>query len=187
MNIELKYQSRLKKHRSYPLTFEEKNVMSPYINENIAHGIIEPSLSHFAAPWFFLKQGSTWRLWVDYLDLNTHVTPTISVLPRIVDIVQSLADAQVFSSLDLRGAYNLGSIAPGNEYKRAFVTHVRVFQYKVMPFGFMTAPSVFQTLMMVIFKDLVRSSVYVYLDNMLVFSKSVEEHSKYLLEVLSRL
>lgn len=95
-----------------------------------------------------------------------------------------LKGAKIFSKIDLRGAYNLLRIRPGDEWKTAFVCPQGHFEYTVMPFGLKTAPAIFQSMMEDIFSDLIGFSVLVYIDDILIFSKNEKEHKDAVREVL---
>jgi hypothetical protein len=98
-----------------------------------------------------------------------------------------LNGSKLFSKIDLRGAYNLLRIRPGDEWKTAFVCPQGHFEYTVMPFGLKTAPAIFQSMMEDVFSDMLGRSVLVYIDDILIFSKTEEEHCETVREVLRRL
>ena len=89
--------------------------------------------------------------------------------------------------IDLRHAYNLVRIAPGDEYKTAFRTRYGSFEWLVMPFGLSNAPSAFQRFMNDVFSDLLDVCVIVYLDDILIFSEDTDQHVHHVREVLRRL
>ena len=95
--------------------------------------------------------------------------------------------ANIFSKLDLRGAYNLLRIKEGDKYLTAFRTKFGSYEYLVMPFGLTNAPASFQNLVNDIFSDLLEIFVVVYLDDILIYSKSLEEHIGHVTQVLHRL
>ena len=92
-----------------------------------------------------------------------------------------------FSKFDLRGAYNLVRIAEGHEWLTAMQTRFGSYEYTVMPFGLCNAPSTFQNLVNDIFADIVEVYVVVYLNDILVYSKNLEDHTSHMKEVLRRL
>jgi hypothetical protein len=94
---------------------------------------------------------------------------------------------EIFTKLDLRGAYNLLRIRPGDEWKTAFRTRYGHFEYTIMPFGLTNAPAVFQHLMNGIFRKYMDEFVVVYLDDILIFSKNQENHDKHVCLVLTTL
>ena len=102
-------------------------------------------------------------------------------------LLTTFVDTQVFSKIDLRGAYHLIRIADGHEYLTAFNTRHGAFEYLVMPFGLTNAPATFQALMNEILGDLVNDCVVVYLDDILIYSRSQAEHVQHVKEVLRRI
>ncbi|PTQ26556.1 hypothetical protein MARPO_0998s0001 [Marchantia polymorpha] len=98
-----------------------------------------------------------------------------------------LCSGKYFTKIDLRGAYHLVQIRPGDKWKTAFRTHYGHFEYTVMPFGLTNAPAVFQHLMNDIFREYLDDFVVVYLDDILIFSKNQEAHNKHASLVLAKL
>jgi len=95
-----------------------------------------------------------------------------------------LKDAKVYTKIDLRVGYNNIRIAPGHEYKTAFRTRYGLFEYLVMPFGMANSPATFQYFMNDIFHDMTDIFVIIYLDDILIFSKNLEEHKIHVRKVL---
>ena len=108
-------------------------------------------------------------------------------LPLISSTFEPLAQASFFTKLDLRNAYHLVRIREGDEWKTAFNTHLGHFEYLVMPFGLTNAPAVFQNLVNNILRDMINCFVVVFLDDILVYSRSEAEHIKHVRLVLQRL
>ena len=96
-------------------------------------------------------------------------------------------ETNIFTKLDIQQAYHRIRMAPGHEYKTAFKSQYGLFEYLVMPFGFTNAPAQFQAHMQNIFADLLDISVVIYLDDILIFSKTIEEHRQVVRDVLQRL
>ena len=101
--------------------------------------------------------------------------------------LEPLTQATVFTKLDLRNAYHLVRIRKGDEWKTAFKTPRGHYEYLVMPFGLTNAPAVFQALMNDVLRDMLDQFVVVYLDDILIFSRSLEEHVQHVRLVLERL
>jgi len=93
----------------------------------------------------------------------------------------------VYTKIDLWAGYNNIHIAPGHEYKTAFRTHYRLFKYLVMPFGMTNSPATFQYFMNDIFHDMTDIFIIIYLDDILIFSRNLEEHKIHVRRVLQRL
>lgn len=170
----------------YNLTEDETKTMEEKINENLRKGFIRHSSSPAGAPCFFVKKkDGTLRLCVDYHGLNSVTTKNRYPLPLISDLVRTLSRAKVFTALDLRGAYNLVRIKEGDEWKTAFRTRFGHFEYLVVHFGLTNAHAIFQHMMNDIFREHLDKFVIVYLDDIIVFSNSVEEHKEHLRCVFS--
>lgn len=108
-------------------------------------------------------------------------------IPRLADLVESFRGAVIFTRLDLRSAYNLVRVKEGHEYLTAFRTPIGHFEYLVMPFGLGNAPSVFQRFIQDVLSDCIGSYVQVYLDDVIIYSTSLNEHIKHVRTVLKLL
>ena len=129
----------------YGLSEPELEALHTYLADNLAKGFIQPSKSPAEAPILFVKKkDDSLRLYVDYRVLNKVMVHNPYPLPLIPALLDRLRTGRIFSEIDLRGAYNLVRIKPGDERKTAFRTSYGHFEYKVMPFGFTNAPTVFQ-------------------------------------------
>ncbi len=174
--------------RLYNLSKPEREAMEKYITESVAAGIIRPSSSPVGAGFFFVeKKDKTLRPCIDYTGLNEITVKNKYPLSLLDSAFSPLHTACVFSKLDLRNAYRLVRIKEGDEWKTAFNTHLGHFEYLVMPFGLTNAPAVFQCLVNDVLRDLLDKTVFVYLDDILIFSSSMEEHISHVQDVLKRL
>ena len=187
--IEFKVNAILPKPRKpFTLSMPERNALAIFIEENLQKGFIRKSKSPIALGTFLVpKPNGEYRTVVDFRPVNDIVVDNRNPIPSIDDLMMYLNDARIFTKIDLRGAYNLLRIRPGDEWKTAFVCSQGQFEYTVMPFGLKTAPSIFQSMMEDIFSDMLRQSVLIYLDDILIFSKSTEDHVSLVREVLRRL
>jgi transposase InsO family protein len=177
-----------KPRKPFQLSRPESEALATYLKENLATGFIQKSQSPIAMGVFLVKKANgEFRTVVDFRPVNEIVVDNRNPIPCIEDIMTYLNDARIFSKIDLRGAYNLLRIRPGDEWKTAFVCSQGQFEYTVMPFGLKTAPAIFQSMMEDIFGDMLRSKVLIYLDDILIFSKNEEEHVEHVREVLKRL
>ena len=146
-------------------------------------GLIQKSTSPFVAPVLFVKKkDGTQRMCVDYRGLNKITVPNRYPLPRVDDLLDKLQGAKVFSSLDLLSGYHQTRLTDSDVPKTAFRTPFGLFEYKVMPFGLTNAPSVFMATM----NDMLAHLPFcvVYLDDILIFSKTPAEHVQHVAAVL---
>jgi hypothetical protein len=133
------------------------------------------------------KKDGTLRLCVDLRGLNKITIKNRYPLPLPSELVDRCYKAKYFTKLDLRGAYNLIRIAEGDEWKTAFRTRYGHYEYCVMPFGLTNAPASFQALINSVLKPFLDRFTVVYLDDILVYSETLEEHIQHVRQVLSKL
>ncbi|KAK3553865.1 hypothetical protein QTP70_012693 [Hemibagrus guttatus] len=172
----------------YPLSLPETKAMEEYIEEALAVGHIRPSTSPAAPGFFFVgKKDGGLRPCIDNRGLNAITVRYPYPLPLVPAALEQLRGAKFFTKLDLRSAYNLVRIREGDEWKTAFHTTHGHYEYLVMPFGPTNAPAVFQSLINGVFQDILGKWVIAYIDDILVYSTSLEEHVRHVREVLSRL
>ncbi|MBW0535590.1 hypothetical protein O181_075305 [Austropuccinia psidii MF-1] len=170
------------------LSKEESDTLRAYISENVEKGFIRPTSSSTGEPVLFVKKkDGCLRLCVDYHNLNAVIRKNKHPVPPMNHLLNVLNGSSIFSKIDLRGAYNLLIIKEGDEHLTWFRTKYRRFEYLVMPFGLTNTPASFQNLVNDIFQDLLDVYDVVYLDEIMVFSKSEEEHVTNVPTVLSRL
>ncbi|KAJ8469582.1 hypothetical protein ONZ51_g8881 [Trametes cubensis] len=172
----------------YSLSKLELDTLREYIDENLRSGFIRPSNSPCGAPVLFVKKkDGSLRLCVDYRGLNKITRKDRYPLPLVSDLLDAPRKARIYTKIDLRHAYNLVRIAPGDEWKTAFRTRYGSFEWLVMPFGLSNAPAAFQRFVNDIFADMLDVCVIVYLDDILIYSDNPEQHRKHVKEVLRRL
>jgi hypothetical protein len=171
------------------MPINEQKTLNQFIKENLEKGYIVPSKSPMASPVFFVKKKtSDLRLIQDYKKLNSITVKNRYPLPLSLDIINKLRDAKVFTKFDVHWSYHNVRIKEGNEWKAAFITNQGLFEPRVMFFGLTNSPAMFQALMNAIFADLIaEGKVTVYLDDILIWSSTLEEHWKIVHEVLQRL
>ena len=172
----------------YSLSEPELKALKDYLDEDLKKGFIRPSTSPAGAPFFFVeKKDSSLRPCIDYRKLNDVTVKNRYPLPLISELLERLRAAKIFTKLDLRGAYNLVRIRPGDEWKTAFRTRYGHFEYLVMPFGLCNAPATFQHFINDVLRDMLDLFVVVYLDDILIFSENLEQHREHVCRVLQRL
>ncbi|KAJ9518377.1 hypothetical protein QJQ45_010295 [Haematococcus lacustris] len=172
----------------YRMSQDEHAELKKQVQDLLAKGMIEPSSSPFAAPILFVKKKSgELRMCLDYRQLNKITIRDQYPLPRIDDLFDKLSGCTVFSSLDLQAGYNQIRITPEDVPKTAFRTPDGHYQFKVLSFGLCNAPATFQRVMNDAFAPVLNQCALVYLDDILVMSKSVDEHLKHLRKVFDLL
>ena len=174
--------------RLFSLSAPEREAMEDYVRDSLAAGIIRPSSSPAGAGFFFVeKKDKTLRPCIDYRGLNDITVKNRYPLPLISTAFELLEGATVFTKLDLRNAYHLVRIREGDEWKTAFNTPTGHYEYLVMPFGLTNAPAVFQNLVNDVLRDMLNVFVFVYLDDILIFSPDEQTHTQHVRLVLQRL
>ncbi len=132
------------------------------------------------------KKDGSLRPCIDYRGLNDITMKNTYPLPLMLSTFECLQGASFFTKLDLRNAYHLVRIREGDEWKTAFNTPRGHFGYRVLLFGLSNAPAVFQALVNDVLKDMVDQFIYVYLDDILIFSHSLQEHVQHIRRELQR-
>ena len=186
MTIDLKSEEPIK-IRPYRTPLNKRRIIDQAIDDMLASKVIERSTSSFSFPIIIVdkKDGSS-RFCVDFRKLNEVTKPIAYPLPLIDDILARLGNCQFFTSLDLRSGYWQVKMDEKDKEKTAFSCHRGLFQFLVMPFGLTNAPAVFMMLMQTVLQGLENFSL-AYLDDILIFSKTAEEHQQHIQQVFDRL
>jgi hypothetical protein len=174
--------------RSYRMPINVLVELKKQIAELQAKGFIQPSSSPWGAPVLFVeKKDGTQRMCVDYRSLNEVTIKNKYPLPRIEDLFDQMKGASVFSKIDLRSGNHQLKIWESDIPKTAFRTWYRLYEYTVMSFGLTNAPANFMYLMNKVFMEYLDRFIVVFIDDILIFSKTMEEHEEHLRLVLEKL
>lgn len=174
----------------YRMSTVELAELRKQLSDLIDKGFIRPSASPYASPVLFaMKKDGSYRLCVDYRALNKLTVRNRYPLPPVDQLLDTLLGAKVFSKLDMASGYWQVQVNPDDESieKTAFVTRYGQFEWLVMPFGLCNAGATMQTLMNNVFRPYLDKFVICYIDDVLVFSSSEEEHLEHLRVVLQLL
>ena len=172
----------------YRMAPTELKELKAQLQELVDGGFIRPNISPWGAPVLFVKKNDgTWRLCVDYRQLNKLTIRNKYSLPQIDDLFDQLQGAKVFSMIDLRSGYHQLSIRESDVPKTTFWTRYGHYEFLVMSFGLTIAPAAFMDLMNRVFRPYLDRFVIVFIDDILVYSRSELEHEIHLGLVLQKL
>jgi hypothetical protein len=174
--------------RPYRMPPNELAELKIQLQDLLDKGFIRPSASPWGCPILFVKKkDNSLRLCVDYRPLNTVTIKNKYPLPRIDILFDQLAGAKVFSKIDLRSSYHQIKIKPSDIPKIAFSARYGLYEYLVMSFGLTNAPAYFMYLMNSVFMPELNKFVVVFIDDILIYSKTKEDHANHIRVVLQRL
>lgn len=174
--------------RPYRYSPLHKTEIEKQVQHLLDTGLIVPSMSPFASPILLVqKKDGTWRFCVYYRKLNALTIKNRFPMPLVDEILDELAGATFFSSLDMTAGYHQIRMKPGDEYKTAFKTHHGHYEFLVMPFGLTNAPATFQCTMNSILAPYLRKFAMVFIDDILVYSATLADHISHLRLVLTAL
>ncbi|WVZ51958.1 hypothetical protein U9M48_003055 [Paspalum notatum var. saurae] len=186
--IELLHSTAPIAKRQYRVPPKEQGLIKENIDELLGKGFIRPSSSPWAFPVLFVdKKDGSRRMCMDYRALNDVTIKNKYPLPRIDDLFDQLQGACVFSKIDLRSGYHQMKIRPSDIPKTTFITRFGLYEYTVMSFGLTNAPAYFMNLMNKVFMEYLDKFVVVFIDDILIYSKTEEEHEEHLRLVLQKL
>ncbi|GJV01656.1 putative reverse transcriptase domain-containing protein [Tanacetum coccineum] len=172
----------------YRLAPSEMKELSEQLQELSDKGFIRPSSSPWGAPVLFVKKkDGSFRMCIDYQELNKLTVKNRYPLPRIDDLFDQLQGSSVYSKIDLRSGYHQLRVREEDIPKTAFRTRYGHYEFQVMPFGLTNAPAVFMDLMNRVCKPYLDKFVIVFIDDILIYSKNKKEHEEHLKAILELL
>lgn len=176
------------KHRPRPVRPQDLDAVRRHLQELSDAGVIRESESPFSSPIVVVrKKNGDVRLCVDYRKLNLNTIKDAYALPNLEEAFSALTGSKWFSVLDLKSGYYQIEVDEADKHKTAFVCPMGFFEFNRMPQGITNAPSTFQRLMEKCMGDIHLKEVLVYLDDLIVYSETLEQHETRLLHVLNRL
>jgi len=172
----------------YRMAPAEMAELKKQLEDLLGKGFIRPSTSLWGAPVLFVKKkDGSFHLCIDYRGLNRVTVKNKYPLPRIDELLDQLRGGTCFSKIDLTSGYHQIPIAEGDVRKTAFRTRYGIFEFVVMPFGLTNAPASFMRLMNSVFYEFLDEFVIIFIDDILVYSKSPEEHEVRMRRVIEKL
>ena len=179
--------SRPVRQTPYRIPYAYRAAVDQELRDMVKEGVIEPSKSSWASPIVIVKKkDNSLRVCVDYRKLNAETEIDAYPMPRIDDILDQIGQAKYLSTLDLARGYWQVPVANEDRHKTAFTTPFGLYQFTVMPFGLSGTPATFQRLMDHM-TDGIHHFAHAYLDDLVIFSSTWEEHLEHLSVVLARL
>jgi hypothetical protein len=156
----------------YRMSTPELQELKMKLKELLDLGLIRPSVSPWGAPVIFVrKKDGSWRLCIDYHQLNKATIKNQYPLPRIDDLFDQMKGETMFSKIDLRSGYHQLQIKEEDIPKTTFKTRFRHYEFTVLPFGLTNAPGVFMSLMNGVFHEYLDKFVQVFIDDILIYSR----------------
>lgn len=172
----------------YRKSHSERRTIREYIQKFLKLGIIEESTSEYASPILLVrKKDNSFRIVIDYRALNAITKAQIFPMPRLADIFDTLYEAKYFSKMDISNGFFNFMVDDNDKHKTAFITQDGLFQFRKCPQGLKNSPAFFNRVLRKVFHDLLFKSCFLYLDDILIYSKTFSDHVQHLRQCLDKL
>ena len=188
--IELEPNARPTPRAPYKVSPEKREEIRRQLDDLLDQGIIKHSVSPFSAPVLLVKKPSgKWRLVIDYRDLNKQTIPIVYPLPAVTDCLDMIGSQapKYFTTLDMTSGFWQIALNKQDYHKTAFVSHDGKFEFTTLPQGLRNSSASFQQTMQFIFRNLIWKYVMIYIDDIIIFSKTFQDHLHHIDIVLKRL
>ena len=186
--IEIDSDGPLPKSRLYPMSQFKLQRMKEYLEENLRKGFITPSNAPYASPILFAqKSNGDLRFCVDYRKLNALTKKDRYPLPLIDETLAQMTGCKFITKFDIIAAFNKLRMDPGSEDLTTFITSMRLYKYRVLPFSLTNGPASYQHYMNNILLPFLNDFVQAYLDDIIIYSKTRKEHTQHVRTVLQKL
>lgn len=162
----------------YPSAFKQRELLQTEVTEMLKDEVIEPSSSPWSSPVILVKKkDGSYRFCVNYRKLNNVTIKDVYPLPRIDDTLSRLEKTKYFSIMDMQSGFWQIEVHPNSKEKTTFIMPDGLWQFKKMPFGLCNSPASFQRMLDIVLNGLKWNSCLIYLDDVVVFSSTYDEHS----------
>ena len=176
------------RQRAYRTPWSQRSLVEEQLRNMLKANVIQESASPWASPIVLVpKSEGEMRMCIDYRKVNKVIKQNSYPLPNIDDVLTSMHHTTIYSKLDLKSGFWQLAMEPSSKEKTAFICHAGLYHFNVMPFGLSIAPAVFQELMDKVLIGIKGKYATAYLDDIVIYSKTVEEHIDHLREVFRRL